>query len=155
MKSATDRLRRPAPVYTPGQKVWLSTKDLRLHVHSKKLAPRFVGPFPVSKVTGQTKSGSQAHHEKKNIRTRYVARIGVTLGPTLEPGLGLGLSGGAWWAWVFAHRTRQAQPKNGVGPPSSRLTTCRKVHEGPVQCGLGSSRGRGLSDPIPGPKLWQ
>ncbi|KAI3371940.1 hypothetical protein L3Q82_006812 [Scortum barcoo] len=30
-----------------------------------------------------------------------------------------------------------------VGPPSSRLTTRRKVHEGPVQCGLGSSRGGG------------
>ncbi|KAI3374505.1 hypothetical protein L3Q82_006320 [Scortum barcoo] len=44
----------------------------------------------VSGVTGQTKSGSQAHHEQKNIKDRYVARIGVTGGPTLEPGLGLG-----------------------------------------------------------------
>ncbi|KAI3377948.1 hypothetical protein L3Q82_009079 [Scortum barcoo] len=50
MKTAADRHRRPAPVYTPGQKVWLSTKDLPLHVHTRKLAPRFVGPFPVSKV---------------------------------------------------------------------------------------------------------
>ncbi|KAI3377385.1 hypothetical protein L3Q82_008575 [Scortum barcoo] len=39
----------------------------------------------------------------------------------------------------------QGSARNGdVGPPSSRLTThSRKVHEGPVQCGLGSSRGRG------------
>ncbi|KAI3376026.1 hypothetical protein L3Q82_016558, partial [Scortum barcoo] len=29
---------------------WPSTKDLQLHVHTRKLAPRFVGPFPVSKV---------------------------------------------------------------------------------------------------------
>ncbi|KAI3374496.1 hypothetical protein L3Q82_005979 [Scortum barcoo] len=44
-----------------------------------------------------------------------------------------------------------------VGPPSSRLTTRRKVqggqglgsHEGPVQCGLGSSRGRGPRRPNP------
>ncbi|KAI3357960.1 hypothetical protein L3Q82_002952 [Scortum barcoo] len=39
MKAAADRGRRPAPAYQPGQKVWLSTKDLPLHVHSRKLAP--------------------------------------------------------------------------------------------------------------------
>ncbi|KAI3376751.1 hypothetical protein L3Q82_000348 [Scortum barcoo] len=50
MKAAADRGRRPAPAYQPGQKVWLSTKDLPLHVHSRKLAPRFVGPFPISKI---------------------------------------------------------------------------------------------------------
>ncbi|KAI3369497.1 hypothetical protein L3Q82_007712 [Scortum barcoo] len=50
MKAAADRHRRPAPTYLPGQKVWLSTKDLPLHMHTCKLGPRFVGPFPLSKV---------------------------------------------------------------------------------------------------------
>ena len=50
MKAAADKRRRPAPPYRPGQRVWLATKDLPLHVHSRKLAPRFVGPFPVSSV---------------------------------------------------------------------------------------------------------
>ncbi|KAI3372238.1 hypothetical protein L3Q82_022744, partial [Scortum barcoo] len=51
---------------------------------------------------------------------------------------------------VFAHGTRPGSARNGdVGPPSSRLTTRRKVHEGPVQCGLGSSRGGGPRRPNP------
>ena len=37
MKRAADRRRRPAMVYQPGQKVWLSTQDLPLHVISRKL----------------------------------------------------------------------------------------------------------------------
>ncbi|KAI3355631.1 hypothetical protein L3Q82_004184 [Scortum barcoo] len=51
---------------------------------------------------------------------------------------------------VFAHGTRPGSARNGdVGPPSSRLTTHRKIHEGPVQCGLGSSRGGGPRRPNP------
>ncbi|KAI3365318.1 hypothetical protein L3Q82_010408, partial [Scortum barcoo] len=106
-------------------------------------------------VTGQTKSGSQAHHEQKNIKDRYVARIGALTGPTppCEPGSLVrpwGSQRRAPGGRVFAHGTRQGSARNGdVGPPSSRLTTRRKVHEGPVQCGLGSSRGRGPRRPNP------
>ena len=50
MKAAADRSLRAAPVYRTGQRVWLSTKDLPLHVHSRKLASRFVGPFPIENI---------------------------------------------------------------------------------------------------------
>ncbi|KAI3377380.1 hypothetical protein L3Q82_008570, partial [Scortum barcoo] len=96
---------------------------------------------------GQTKSGSQAHHEQKNIKDRcYVCPDWqVTRGPTLEPGLGLGLAGERLVAGSLPTGPGRAQPRNGdVGPPSSRLTTRRKVHEGPVQCVRSCGHARSL-----------
>ena len=52
IKRAADCKRRPAPAYQPGQMLWLLAKDLHLKVPSRKLAPRFVGPFPVTRLIG-------------------------------------------------------------------------------------------------------
>lgn len=40
----------PAPQYQEGQTVWLSTKTIPLQNTSQKLAPKFIGPFPISKI---------------------------------------------------------------------------------------------------------
>jgi transposase InsO family protein len=44
---------KPAPhVFTAGQKVWLSAKDISLSVPSRKLAPRQLGPYEILERTG-------------------------------------------------------------------------------------------------------
>ncbi|KAI2653996.1 Transposon Tf2-9 polyprotein [Labeo rohita] len=49
-KAKADRHRSRPPVYVVGSKVWLSTKNIPLRSVSNKLAPKFIGPFPVTKI---------------------------------------------------------------------------------------------------------
>ncbi|KAK3506297.1 hypothetical protein QTP70_015954 [Hemibagrus guttatus] len=42
-----DRHRHPHPSYQVGQKVWLSTRNLRHKLPCRKLSPKFVGPFEI------------------------------------------------------------------------------------------------------------
>lgn len=45
-----DEKKQEGPSYKKGQKVWLSSKNLKTLRPSKKLSERFLGPFPIAKV---------------------------------------------------------------------------------------------------------
>jgi transposase InsO family protein len=54
MEHFADQNRKPAPAYQPGDKVWLSSKNIRTQRPSKKLDSKNLGPFEIVKKVGAT-----------------------------------------------------------------------------------------------------
>ncbi|KAI3366834.1 hypothetical protein L3Q82_009485 [Scortum barcoo] len=82
-------------------------------------------------VTGQTKSGSQAHHEQKNIKDRYVARIRRYGAPPWSQAWGWGSQAARLVAGSLPTGPGRAQPEMATwarlpvgSPPAGRDMEC-------------------------------
>ncbi len=88
-KLTADLRRSDSPPYQPGQKVWLSTWDIRLLLPCKKLAPRYVGPFVIQKqinpVTFQLKLPSQ-YRIHPTFHVSLLKPYHSPVSPSTEPG---------------------------------------------------------------------
>ncbi len=101
-KMTADLRRSDAPLYQPGQKVWLSTRDIQLRLPCKKLAPRYVGPFTIQRqinpVTYQLNLPAQYRIHPTfhvSLLKPYHSPVSTEPGPSAEPPLPLILEDGA------------------------------------------------------------
>ncbi|KAK6297381.1 hypothetical protein J4Q44_G00319640 [Coregonus suidteri] len=89
-KASADRHRSEAPVYAPGDRVWLSTRNLPLRLPCRKLGRRFVGPFKVLRRLNEVCYRLQLPIEYKNINPSFHVSLlrPVVAGPLQEEEIG-------------------------------------------------------------------
>lgn len=88
-RSSADKHRSPAPQYSPGQSVWLSSQNIPLKGETRKLSPRFLGPFTVDRIINPSAVRLKLPPSMRIHPTFHVSQIKPvntsTLSPPAEP----------------------------------------------------------------------
>ncbi|KAK3571035.1 hypothetical protein QTP86_001287 [Hemibagrus guttatus] len=138
-RMTADLQRSQAPNYQPGQKVWLSTRDIRMSLPCRKLSPRFIGPFSIIRQINPVTYHLQLPPEYKIHPVFHVSLLkphhpsvlpSTEPGKAKEPSLPLIVDdGAAYWCktswtpgavvvtWSIWWTGRDTVPKSGHGSP--------------------------------------
>uniref|UniRef100_A0A9J7WWR8 Gastrula zinc finger protein XlCGF57.1-like n=1 Tax=Cyprinus carpio carpio TaxID=630221 RepID=A0A9J7WWR8_CYPCA len=84
-KASANCPRTKPPLYVCGQRVWLSTKDSNFRLPSRKLGPKFVGPFIIAKVLSQSVRLKLPHQFRRIHLVFHVSKIKPTFRSPLQP----------------------------------------------------------------------
>uniref|UniRef100_A0A4W6CT62 Integrase catalytic domain-containing protein n=1 Tax=Lates calcarifer TaxID=8187 RepID=A0A4W6CT62_LATCA len=84
-RRTADRHRTLAPQYQIGQSVWLSTRNLPLQATSRKLAPRYIGPFRILEVVNPVVLKLDLPPSMKVHPVFHVSQLKPHLGDPLQP----------------------------------------------------------------------
>ncbi len=85
-KASADCHRTKPPLYACSQKVWLSSQDLHFRLPSRKLGPKFIGPFIISKALSPVSVRLKLTPLFKNIHPFFhVSKIKPVIRSPLQP----------------------------------------------------------------------
>ncbi len=84
-KANADTHRSANPIYQPGDRVWLSTWDIRLRLPCKKLSPRYIGPFLVARRINDVTYQLHLPDQYRISPTFHVSLLKAFTNPLLPP----------------------------------------------------------------------